>query len=428
MNRMFGKGCATRRGFLAAGAGFGLFNLVPSRVLGATAPSNRVTMALIGSGSQGCHDMNGFLGLDDVRVLAVCDVNRVKREHAKRLVDGKYETGDCRMYADFREVCQRDDIDAVIVATPDHWHAVIGAYAANHGKDIYGEKPFTHDLREGRALVRAVERNGRVWQTGSWQRSSGEMRRAVELVRNGRIGKVVRVEVGLPSGGRGPAGVPGAPIPGGLDWDFWVGPTPERPFEGVYDWHWRWVSDWGGGQLMDWIGHHGDIAQWGLDMDLSGPVSFEGSAPNDRDGIYDTPKTYRIECEYANGVKMVVADQSQVRAGTKWIGERGDWVWVDRGRYEASTPAIRESPIEAGELRLRSPGHSRNFIDCVKTRATTLTPAEVAHRSASIGHLCRAAIKAGHKLTWNPKAERIVNDPAAERFLSRPLRAPWVLG
>ena len=418
----------SRRAFLAAGAGFGLFNVVPASVLGADAPSNRVTMALIGAGNMGMGNMRAFLAMPDVRVLAVCDVNREKRARGKAEVDNRYGNRACATYRDFRDVCMRDDVDAVIVATPDHWHAVIGVYAANCGKDIYGEKPFSHDLREGRALVRAVERNGRVWQTGSWQRSRGEMRRAVELVRNGRIGKIARVEVGLPSGGRGPAATPGAPVPDGLDWDMWVGPAPERPFEGVCDWHWRWVSDWGGGQLMDWIGHHGDIAQWGLGTDLSGPVKFEGSAPDDREGIYDTPKSYKIECEYANGVKMTVAnDGNGVKMGTKWIGENGEWVWVNRGHFDASTRALRESRIEAGEIRLKSPGHQREFIDCVKSRAATLTPAEIAHRSASIGHLCRAAIAAGRKLAWDPVAERIVGDAAADRLLERPLRAPWKL-
>ena len=418
----------SRRAFLAAGAGFGLFNVVPASVLGADAPSNRVTMALIGAGNMGMGNMRAFLGMPDVRVLAVCDVNREKRARGKAEVDNRYGNRACATYRDFRDVCMRDDVDAVIVATPDHWHAVIGVYAANCGKDIYGEKPFSHDLREGRALVRAVERNGRVWQTGSWQRSSGEMRRAVELVKNGRIGKIARVEVGLPSGGRGPAATPGAPVPDGLDWDMWVGPAPERPFEGVYDWHWRWVSDWGGGQLMDWIGHHGDIAQWGLGTDLSGPVKFEGSAPDDREGIYDTPKSYKIECEYANGVKMTVAnDGNGVKMGTKWIGENGEWVWVNRGHFDASTRALRESRIEAGEIRLKSPGHQREFIDCVKSRAATLTPAEIAHRSASIGHLCRAAIATGRKIVWDPATERIVGDAAADRLLERPLRAPWKL-
>jgi predicted dehydrogenase len=423
----FGVG-VSRRAFLAAGAGFGLFNIVPSSVLGAEAPSGKVTMALIGAGGMGNGNMRSFLAFPDVRFLAVCDVNRAKRERAKEMVDNCYGNRDCAMYRDFRDVCMRDDVDAVIVATPDHWHAVIGVYAANCGKDIYGEKPFSHDLREGRALVRAVERNGRVWQTGSWQRSRGEMQRAVELVKNGHIGKIARVEVGLPSGGRGPAATPGAPVPDGLDWDMWVGPAPERPFEGVFDRHWRWVSDWGGGQIMDWIGHHGDIAQWGLGTDLSGPVTFEGSAPDDREGIYDTPKSYKIQCEYANGVKMTVANEGNgVKMGTKWIGENGEWVWVNRGQFDASSRALREGRIEAGEIRLKSPGHHRQFIDCVKNRAVTLTPAEIAHRSASIGHLCRAAIATGRKIAWDPAKERVIGDDAAERLLQRPLREPWKL-
>ncbi len=417
----------SRRGFLAAGAGFGLFNLVPSRVLGATAPSNRVAMAMIGIGWQGGGNMNSFLSCDDVQVLAVCDVNTTKMERAKNTVDNRYGNHDCRMIRDFREVCSRSDIDAVMIATPDHWHAYIGTFAASHGKDIYGEKPFTHDLLEGRALVNAVERNGRIWQTGSWQRSSSEMRRAVELVRNGRIGKIVRVEVGLPSGGRGPAANPNAQIPAGLDWDFWLGPAPYRPFQGVYDIQWRWVLDWGGGQLMDWIGHHGDIAQWGLDCDRSGPVSFEGSCPDDREGIYDSPKSYRIECEYANGIKMLVADGTYVRGGTKWIGENGDWVWVDRGRLEASKPEIKNARLEAGELRLKSPGHVRNFLDGIKNRTQAIAPAEVAHRSASIGHLCQIALKTHRKIRWNPETETIIGDAEATKLLGRVPRGPWAL-
>ncbi len=417
----------SRRGFLAAGAGFGLFNLVPSRVLGATAPSNRVAMAMIGIGWQGGGNMNSFLSCDDVQVLAVCDVNTKKMESAKDRVDKRYGNHDCRMIRDFREVCSRGDIDAVMIATPDHWHAYVGTFAANHGKDIYGEKPFTHDLLEGRALVSAVERNGRIWQTGSWQRSSGEMRRAVELVRNGRIGKVVRVEVGLPSGGRGPAANPNAQIPAGLDWDFWLGPAPYRPFQGVYDIQWRWVLDWGGGQLMDWIGHHGDIAQWGLGCDRSGPVSFEGSCPDDREGIYDSPKSYRIECEYASGIKMLVADGTYVRGGTKWIGENGDWVWVDRGRLEASRPEIKNARLEAGELRLKSPGHVRNFLDGIKNRTQAIAPAEVAHRSASIGHLCQIALKTHRKIRWNPENETIIGDAEATKMLGRAPRGPWAL-
>lgn len=420
----------SRRNFLrgsAATVAVTSFNIVPSHVLGQYAPSNKIVMAMIGVGGMGSGNMNSFLGLDDVSVRIVCDVNTKKMETAKKRVDERYGNTDCQMINDFREVCSRKDIDAVMIATPDHWHAYVGTFAARHGKDIYGEKPFTHDLLEGRALVKAVDQHGRVWQTGSWQRSSGEMRRAVELVRNGRIGKIVRVEVGLPAGGRGKPADPHAQIPDGLDWDLWLGPAPLRAFQGVYDWDWRWVLEWGGGQMMDWIGHHADIAQWGIDRDTSGPVSFEGYAPFEADGIYDSPKSYRYTCRYADGIELTVADSSQIPMGTKWYGENGEWVYVNRGRFEASTPKIRESKIEAGELRLRSPGHQRNFIDCVKNRDTTLTPAEVAHRSASIGHLGQIAMLTGRKIVWDPAKERIINDPAAAALLGRTPRGPWSL-
>jgi predicted dehydrogenase len=420
----------SRRAFLrgsATAAAVSLFNIVPARVLGQNAPSNRIAMAMIGVGGMGSGNMGAFLGCDDVVVRAVCDVNTKKMESAKSRVDDRYKNTDCQMAKDFREACVRTDIDAVMIATPDHWHAYIGTFAARHGKDIYGEKPFTHDLLEGRALVNAVAQHGRVWQTGSWQRSSGEMRRAVELVRNGRIGKVVRVDVGLPSGGRGKPADPSAQIPEGLDWNFWLGPAPDKPFQGVYDWDWRWVLEWGGGQMMDWIGHHADIAQWGLGRDTTGPISFEGYAPFEPEGIYDSPKSYRYTCRYADGVEMTVADSQQVKSGTTWYGEKGDWVYVDRGRFDASAPALRDSKIEAGELRLRSPGHQRNFIDCVKTRDTTLTPAEVAHRSASIGHLGQIAMLTGRKIAWDPAKEQILGDPAASALLGRTPRGPWSL-
>ena len=420
----------SRRNFFRAGAAATaatVFNLVPARVLGQYAPSKKIAMAMIGIGNMGSGNMGAFLGLEDVVIRAVCDVNTSKMETAKKKVDERYGNTDCAMVKDYRDVCTRSDIDAVMIATPDHWHAFVGTFAARHGKDIYGEKPFTHDLLEGRALVSAVAQHGRVWQTGSWQRSSGEMRRAVELVRNGRIGKVAKIDVGLPSGGRGKPSKTDAEIPAELDWNFWLGPAPYRPFQGVYDWDWRWVLEWGGGQMMDWIGHHADIAQWGLNRDQSGPVSFEGYAPFEPEGIYDSPKTYRCTCRYADGIELTVADSTQVKSGTTWYGENGDWVHVDRGHFEASTPQLRDSKIEAGELRLRSPGHQRNFIDCVKNRDTTLTPAEVAHRSASIGHLAQIAFLTGRKIDWDPKKEQILNDPAAATLLGRAPRGPWSL-
>lgn len=419
----------TRRSFLGAGAALGAFNLVPASVFGANAPSNRIVMGMIGVGGMGSGNMNAFLGFNDVQVVAVCDVNKNKTKRAKEKVDKRYGNSDCREYRDFREVCVRGDIDAVMIATPDHWHAFVGTFAASHGKDIYGEKPFTHDLIEGRALVRAVERSGRIWQTGSWQRSKGEMQHAVELVRNGHLGKIARVEVGLPGGHSIHAkSKPGVKAPESLDWNFWLGPAPWREYTSVCDWDWRWVDDWGGGQLMDWVGHHGDIAQWGLDCDRSGPVSFEGFGVYGKDPYFDTPVSYSVECTYANGIKMVVADQGRVKGGTKWIGENGEWVWVNRGRWDASSAALKNARIEAGEIRFKSPGHQREFINSVKSRKATLTPAEIAHRSASIGHLCQIAIKTHRKIKWDPATETIIGDAEASRLLGRAPRGPWALG
>ncbi|MDD2600896.1 MAG: Gfo/Idh/MocA family oxidoreductase [Kiritimatiellae bacterium] len=420
----------SRRNFLnvsAATAAVSAFNIVPANVLGQNAPSNRISMAMVGVGGMGTGNMNTFLGQRDVQVKVVCDVNTKKMDSAKQRVDGHYKNSDCEMIKDYREACSRADIDAIMIGTPDHWHAYIGTFAARHGKDIYGEKPFTHDLLEGRALVNAIKQHGRVWQTGSWQRSSGEMQRAVELVRNGRIGKISRVEVGLPGGGRGRAHDPNQPVPEGLDWDMWLGPAPYRKFMGVYDWDWRWVLDWGGGQMMDWIGHHADIAQWGLGKDLSGPSAFTGYCAFAPQYIYDSPTSYRYTGTYDDGVEIVVADSGQVRSGTKWYGENGAWVWVDRGRFDASSSAIRDSKIEAGEIRFRSVGHQREFIDCVKSRDTTLTPAEVAHRSASIGHLGQIAMLTGRRIAWNPETEQIIGDPAATAMLGRAPRGPWAL-
>ena len=423
----------SRRNFVktgAATAAVSLFNILPSNVFGANAPSNRIVMGMIGVGGMGTGNMRQFLRMEDVVVKAVCDVNSIKMDRAKSLVDKSYRNRDCEKIKDFRELCSRKDIDAVMIATPDHWHAYVGTYAASHGKDIYGEKPFTHDLLEGRALVNAVRRYGRVWQTGSWQRSKGEWQRAVELVRNGRIGKVSRVEVGLPSGRYSWAPRPNfqAAVPATLDWNFWLGPAPYRRFSGVYDVHWRWVLEWGGGQMMDWIGHHADIAQWGLGRDTSGPVSFKGEGDfSHPDGVYDSPGRFRFTCTYADGIELVVADNSRVKMGTCWYGENGQWVHANRGYFQASSPLIRESRIEAGELHFESPGHHRNFIDCVKNRKTTVTPAEVAHRSASIGHLGQIAMLTGRTVKWDPEREKILNDPEASSMLGRLPRGSWTL-
>jgi hypothetical protein len=242
----------SRRRFLkstvatAGAVGFPYF--VRSSALGQAgrpAASDRIVMGCIGVGSQGTGNMRGFLGKREVQVVAVCDVDKKHRERAKKLVDEKYGNSDCKMYLDFRDVIERKDIDTLSMALPDQWHSIPAIMGARAGKDIYGEKPLARTIREGRAICDAMHRYGGVWQTGSWQRSVGHFRKACELVRNGRIGKVDKVEVGLPTGG-GTGNNPVQPVPEGVDWDFWLGPAPWVPYRGVMHWHWRWIMDYSG--------------------------------------------------------------------------------------------------------------------------------------------------------------------------------------
>jgi len=303
--------------------------------------------------------------------------------------------------------------------------------AISAGLDVYGEKPFTHSLREGRALADAVKRYGRVWQTGSWQRSEDNFLRACELVRNGRVGKIQRVEVGLPSGyydfartfGRETIESP----PAGLDYDTWLGPAPWSPYcKARVHMNWRWSMDYGGGQLMDWIGHHLDIAHWGMGFDHTGPVAVSGVGEFPASGIYNAAKRFRVETRYADGTPIVIAGgHADIQSGTKWIGEHG-WVWVDRGGFESQPSGLVNDVIGPNETRLyRSRDHFQNFLDCVRNRALTIAPAEVAHRSASVGHLGVIAIETGRTIKWDPATETIIGDPGAERLLARAYRKPY---
>ncbi|MFQ6037714.1 MAG: Gfo/Idh/MocA family protein [Candidatus Aminicenantales bacterium] len=430
-----------RREFLKfAAVAFGTVgfpDIVPASVLGrsgAVAPSNRIVMAGIGFGMMGIPNMEAFLEKEEVQWVAVCDVDENHLKRARDIVNEKYGNTDCAVYRDFRELCQRTDIDAVSLALPDHWHAICAIACARAGFDIYGEKPFSHSLLEGRAMCEALSRYGRIWQTGSWQRSVANFHHACELVRNGRIGRVLKVEVGLPSGHTDFAGTAGqesfGPPPEELDYDFWVGPAPYSPYcPAKVHRNWRWVMDFGGGQLMDWVGHHVDIAHWGLGFDTTGPVEVEGWGEYPRRGVWNSPTRYCLRVRYADGTPMVVAGGfDEIRPGTKWIGEHG-WIWVNRGGLEAHPPEILKERIGPGEMRLcRSRDHYQNFLDCVKSRKPTITPAEVAHRSASVGHLGVVAMELGRKIRWDPDTETIIDDPEATRLLSRAYRSPWQLG
>ncbi len=419
------------QGALGTGAGLALFNIIPASALGRgghTAPSNRIVMGCIGLGGQGSGNMGTFLNQPDTQIVAVCDVDKGHLAGAKHTVDQHNSNQSCSAYGDFRELLSRKDLDALSLATPDHWHAIPAIMALNAGLDVYGEKPISHCLAEGRAMADAQKKNNRIWQTGSWQRSQSDFRIACELVRNGRIGKVVRVEVGLPTGSpRGPVQFKDAPPE--LDYEFWVGPSRWAPYcDERTHWNWRWQLDYGGGQLMDWIGHHADIANWGMGWDSTGPMEIEGKGEYPTEGIWNAATTYHFIAKYKNGVEMHVANggNAGIRSGTKWIGENGNWVWVDRGGLDASPKGLLQEKIGPNETQLfRSPGHHREFLDSVKSRRPTIAPAETAHRAASIGHLGQIAMLTGCKLKWNPDTEQFTDDATATRMLSTPMRAPW---
>jgi len=415
---------------------------------GTVAPSERITMAFIGTGNQGTNDLHGFLGDERVQVLAVCDVNREGpgywsgsvrgREPARKTVDDRYarrsRSGQhkaCAAFEDFRDVLAREDIDAVEIATPDHWHAALVVQAARAGKDIFCQKPLSLTIADGRAMCDAVGRFGRVFQCGSQRRSDWNCRRACELVRNGRIGKLHTVRCGLPGGtpdyGRTARFHQPEPVPDGFNYDLWLGPAPEAPFcRGRVGVNFRWLLDYSGGQLTDWGGHHPDVAQWGMGTELTGPVEVRNARATWAAGpLYDTATDYSFECVYQGGLKLVIS--SRTRGGTTFEGTEGS-VWCDHGRLDANPKSILTSRIGPDEIHLYdSRHHFRNFIDGVLSRGRCAAPVEVAHRSITLAHLGNIAMQLGRDLKWDPAAERFVNDPEADRYLSRAYRQPWRL-
>ena len=432
----------TRRRFTATAAAVAAPLFIPAAALGRgdkPAPSERIVLGSIGWGMMGPNNTGHFLREKDCQVVAVCDLDEEHRRAGVERVNKHYGNKDCRGYLDYHTLLGRRDIDAVMIAVPDHWHALAAVEAAELGKDIYGEKPLAHTFAEQRAIVDAVRRNGRIWQTGSWQRSQGNFRIGAELVRNGVIGKVRRVEVGLPSGhndfaGTGePAAKPTKP-PEHIHYDMWLGPSQPMAYsEARHHKTWRWNYNVGGGQLMDWIGHHCDIAHWGLgNDDRIGPLRVKGEAEfPPRDAVWNTATKYRIECAYPGGVELIIASNNHdgIEMGTRWEGEDG-WVYVNRGgKIETSNPEWIKKDFDPGDVELyESNNHWRNFLDCVRSRESTIAPVEVAHRSATPGHLGYISSALGREIHWDPEAQRIENDEAAHRMLNRPMREPWTLG
>jgi len=319
---------------------------------------------------------------------------------------------------------------------PDHYHALVATEAARNKKDIYGEKPLARTIAEQQALVKGVQKNDRIYQVGSQQRSDRNFRKAAEIVRNGLIGKVTHVDVGLPGGHTDFAGTrnqnTATTPPAFFDYEKWIGPSKMEPYiAGRVHRNWRWNYNIGGGQLLDWIGHHCDIAHWGLGFDLEGPLEVEGHGDfPDKDAVWNTCTKYRVELKYPKDITMTVASTGgDLRMGCKWIGTDG-WVWVNRGEFDASNQEwrdMRQLPDDVAKIRLyKSDNHQRNFLDCVKTRQPTICPVEVGHHSTIPGHLGLISMLVGRKLKWNNKTERLVGDDQdALNLLTRPYRAPW---
>ena len=413
--------------------------LVPSSVLGragAVAPSNRIVMGSIGIGTQGTGLMRGFLGHEDVQVVAVCDVYESQRQKAKSIVDQHYDNEDCATHSDFREVCQRRDIDAVCIATPDHWHIPVSLEAARNGKDTYTEKALGLSVAWDKALREACHRYGTVFQWGTQQRSGRNFRFGCELVRNGRIGKLRTILVGVPHDFAFP-NQPIQPVPDGLDYDMWLGPAPWTPYtyQRCRPWTkeesysiWYHISDYCLGGIGGYWGvHHVDIAQWGHGTDHTGPVEIEGTAVFPEDGLADCAISWKVKHTYADGVTMIYTDNKQNKQGVVFQGTEG-WVHVNRNGIWAQPKSLLTSAIGPDEIRLtESRGHQRNFLDAVKTREKTICPIDVAVRTDTICHLTDICTRLGRKLHWNPEKEDFVNDPKASRMLTRPMRSPWHL-
>ncbi|MEJ0089945.1 MAG: Gfo/Idh/MocA family oxidoreductase [Limisphaerales bacterium] len=427
-------------------------------------PSNRVNLGVIGMGWQGPGNTQNFLAEADCQVVAACDIDSGHLQSALDMVNDHYQNKDCKGYHDYRELLAREDIDAVMIAVPDHWHELVATEAARRKKDVYGEKPLAKTIAEQQAIVRAVEKNKIIWQTGSWQRSVATFHKAAEIVRNGMIGTVTHVEVGLPAGfadfsGAGKEALekisslpdkitdlskvtPGTPAwnllavepPAALDYNIWIGPSKMEPYIAARSHkNWRWNYNTGGGQLMDWVGHHVDIAHWGLDFDNSGPSEIEGHGEFPaKDAIWNTSPKYRVELKYPKNITMTIAGgYDDIKSGVKWIGTEG-WVWVDRGGFDTSNPEWKKGKTLPEELRkvklYESKSHYRNFLDCVKSGQPTITPVETAHHSAIPGHLGLISMMVGRKIYWDNKTEKILHDAEASKLLTREYRPPWHIG
>jgi len=454
----------TRREFVRnvglVGAAIGFPTIIPSRVLGADAPSNRINILQIGCGRIGrSMDMPGILRQNAARLVALCDLDSMRLADGKEIVEGHYQKKNIDLkvatYGDYREALQHPDIDAVSISTPDHWHAEPVIAAALLGKDIYVQKPLTMTLREGRAVSDIVREKGGMFQIGSQQRSGAQFRMACEMVRSGRIGKLQTVRIGLPSDPSG-GSTQEIPVPGNLNYAMWLGSTPLAPYtvdrvhsQGATPKEryaqrpgWLRIEDYCLGMITGWGSHHVDIAHWGMNTELTGPIAIEAKAEFPKSGLWNVHGPYHIEMDYANGVKIVI--DHTFPNGVRFEGSDG-WIFVTRGAervtasdpipagaaakaLQASNPDIFKTPLGKDDVRLHeSPNgdHHLDWITSIQTRKPAVTSVEQAHRSTSACITGWIGMKLGRKLKWDPVKEMFDGDDAANDLLSRPERAPY---
>ncbi len=436
----------TRRGFLRT-ATTGVASavvfpyIVPTSALGrdgTVAPSNRITLGLIGTGNINGHHREAFLAEEDTRIVAVCDPVVTRRRAFRDRINQAHGGKVCVDYRDFRELLVRQDIDAVCIGTPDHWHAILAVTAMQAGKDVYVEKPLTYTVAEGRRVVETATTYGRILQTGLQRRSHGAYRYACELVRNGRIGRLTRVEVGIIGINRGvQAGqnFPATPVPKGFDYDLWLGPAPLTPFSpqrvarGNEVCYWYYISDYTTGFISGNGVHFVDIAQWGIGDDVK-PVEVDTrSADIPADGLVDDAIAWRSEVLYENGVRMSYSSEGDPHPdGIRFVGTEG-WIHITGGGALSVSPAdVLKSVIGPDEVHLyTSPGHHRNFLDSIKTRQPAAACADVGHHATTTCNLVEISARLGRAVGWDARAERFVGDQEGNRLLSRASRAPWRL-
>jgi predicted dehydrogenase len=448
----------SRRGLIQSGmvAAVGFPAIVPSSVFGATAPSNRITIGAIGVGRiSRIHDLPSVWKHDDAQIVAVCDLDTKRVSAGQKLIDDTYAQrtgkayGGTKGYADHHALLADKSINAVIISTPDHQHAILAVHAVRAGKDVYLQKPASLTIAEGRAMADAVKASGRILQIGSQQRSLDpwpQFHRACELVRNGRLGRLQHVEIGLPGDPSGPEAA-AMPIPANLNYDAWLGSTPEvyyteirvHPQEGFGRPGWLRCEQFGAGMITGWGAHHVDIAHWGMDTEHSGPVEIWGKAEFPKGGLWNVHGPFETHARYANGVTMTIS--GALPNGVKFIGSEGS-IFVTRSGpvtdsdpkgpqvepLVASNPKILTSVIGPNEVHLyRSPEQHRNWLDSIRSRQPNISPAELGHRACSTCLLHSIAMHTERRLTWDPVAERFEGDDEANAMLSRPQRKPYAI-